>query len=429
MNTTLNHNGEKELDPQSHGQDLPVHRANPPRAPLGENEHAPHATEPPRGVAGKLFAGVLVALAVVGIMLFLRSRAAAELKDTTQALAIPTVSTISPKPGPSTTEIVLPGSLTAYSETPIYARTNGYVKAWYTDIGAKVKAGDVMAELEAPDVDAQLRQANANVNQARANLEIAKLNFTREQDLLKTKVISQQEFDQSRTTMEGMDAAVQSSEANLQNLTVQQGFQKITAPFDGVVTRRNTDVGALIAGNGNASNSGQELFHIARTDILRVFIEVPQIYSSLVKIDTPAWLDLSDFPGEKIQGKIAHISGAIDPTTRTLNTEVQVANTDGRLFPGAYANVHLILPIKNASNILPVNTVIFRGQHTQVGVVDASNVVHLKDITIGRDFGTSFEVIDGIDNNDRIIVNPSDSLAEGVTVHVQETAPADLAKK
>ena len=247
-------------------------------------------------------------------------------------------------------------------------------------------------------------------------LEIAKLNFSRGQDLLKTKVVSQQDFDQSRTNMEAMDAAVQSSEANVQNLTVQQGFQKITAPFAGVVTRRNTDVGSLISGNGNSSNSGQELFHIARTDILRVFIQVPQVYSSLVKIDTPAWLELTEFPGEKIQGKIAHVSGALDPATRTLNTEVQVPNADGRLFPGAYANVHLILPLKNVEQIIPVNTVIFRGEHTQVGVVDANNVAHLKDVALGRDFGTSFEVNSGIDSNDRLILNPSDSLTDGTAV-------------
>ena len=428
MNTTLNHNGEKELDPRLHGEAVAANPVASPRIPGKDNRDTARASESPRGIAGKLFIGILVALVVVGVLLFQRSRAQAELKTSTLELAVPTVSTVAPKAGPATTEIVLPGSLTAYSETPIYARTNGYVKSWSTDIGAKVKAGDVMAELEAPDVDAQMRQATANVTQARANLEIAKLNFNREQDLLKTKVISQQEFDQSRTNMEAMDAAVQSSEANLQNLSVQQGFQKIIAPFDGVVTRRNIDTGSLVSGNGNSSNSGQELFHIARTDTLRVFIQVPQIYSSLVKIDTAAYLDLSDAPGEKFQGKIAHISGAIDPATRTLNTEVQVPNADGRLFPGAYANVHLILPLKNVAQIIPVNTVIFRGEHTQVGVVDASNVAHLKNVVLGRDFGTSFEVTSGIDSKDRLIVNPSDSLADGTNVHVQETPAAAQAK-
>lgn len=428
MSTTLNHDSEKSVPPRPGT----VEEVNPPRISSAsevlqtEKHQAPNT---PKGLGGKLFIAVLIALVVVGALLFKRSREHARLADSTLALATPTVSVIAPKAGPAETEIILPGNLTAFSETPIYARTNGYVKSWSTDIGAKVKAGDVMAEIEAPDVDAQMRQANANVTQARANLEIAKLNFTREQDLLKTKVVSQQEFDQSRTNMDAMQAALQASEANLQNLTVQQGFQKITAPFDGVVTRRNMDVGSLIAGNGNSSTSGQEIFHLARTDTLRVFIQVPQFYSSLVKVETPAWLDFAEYPGEKFQGKIAHISGAIDPATRTLNTEVQVPNEDGRLFPGAYANVHLVLALKNVARVLPVNTLIFRGQHTQVGVVDSSDTVHLKDITIGRDFGTSFEVSSGIEANDRVIVNPSDSLADGAKVHVQESQPDTAAKK
>ena len=430
MNTTLNHNGEKEAQPRVH-EEQPQH----PAGPCGTAAHCSAAAETAarpaaRGLTGKVFVGILAALVVVGVLLFQRSRVRAQLKTATLELAVPTVSTTTPKPGPGETEIVLPGNLTAYSEAPIYARTNGYVKAWHTDIGAKVKAGDLMAELEAPDVDAQLRQANANLAQARANLEIAKLNFTRSQDLLKTKVISQQEFDQSRTNLEAMNAAVQAADANVQNLAVQQGFQKITAPFDGVVTRRNIDTGSLVSGNGNASNSGQELFHLARIDILRVFIQVPQAYSSQVRIDTPAWLDFTESPGEKFQGKIAHISGAIDPTTRTLNTEVQVPNPDGRLFPGSYANVHLILKLRNVSSVLPVNTLIFRSQHPQVGVVDASNAVHLKDITLGHDFGTSIEVTSGVAPNDRVIVNPSDSLSDGAAVQVQDAQPAgDQAKK
>ena len=422
MNSTLDYNGEKETLPRLHGQDPLV---SPQVSHTGDKHpaSAPKTSLPPaRGLARKIAFGILAALVLVGVLLFQRSRAESRLATSTLALAVPTVSTITPKAGPTHTEIVLPGNLAAFSEAPIFARTNGYVKAWYTDIGAKVKTGDVMAELEAPDVDAQLRQSNAALAQARANLEIAKLNFNREQDLLNTKVISQQEFDVSRTNLEAMDAATQAAAANVQNLTVQQGFQKITAPFDGVVTRRNTDVGDLIAGNGNASSSGQELFHIARTDILRVFIQVPQAYSSQVRIDTPAWLELPEFPGRKFQGKIAHISGAIDPATRTLTTEVQVPNSDGRLYPGAYAEVRLVLPIENVPRIIPVNTLIFRDRHTQVGVVDSSGIVHLKDIALGRDFGTTLEVTEGLGSEDRVVVNPSDSLADGETVHVQDAA-------
>lgn len=426
MSTTLNHNGEQEAEPRLQERDRTFLHDAPARATSPKDQPAA-GTRQPRGQGGpgkKLFIGIVIALVVVGVLLLKRAHTEAQLRTATLELAVPTVATIAPQAGPATTEIVLPGNLTAYSETPIYARTNGYVKSWGTDIGAQVKEGDVMAELEAPDVDAQLRQSNATLAQARANLEIAKLNFGREDNLLKTKVISQQEFDQSRTNLEAMDAAVQAAAANAQNLTVQQGFQKITAPFAGVVTKRNIDVGSLVSGNGNSSSSGQELFHIARTDILRVFIQVPQAYSAQVKIDTAAWLDLSQFPGEKFQGKIAHVSGALDAATRTLMTEVQVPNADGRLYPGSYANVHLILPVANAARIIPVNTVIFRSQHTQVGVVDGSGVVHLKDITLGRDFGTSFEVTSGLEAQDRVIVNPSDSLADGQTVHVQDAAVA-----
>ena len=325
-----------------------------------------------------------------------------------------TVSVTHPSAGPSDDEIVLPGNLTAYSEASIFARTNGYLKSWSTDIGAKVKADQVMAEIEAPDVDAQLRQADAALAQAKANLEIANLNFARQQDLLQKKVASQQEYDQNRTNVDAMKAAVQAAQASLQNLTVVKGFQLLKAPFDGVVTRRSTDVGALIS----ASNGGQELFRVARTDILRVYVYVPQVYASFVKEGSTAFLDFAEFPGEKFEGKVAHIAGALEPATRTLNTEVEVDNKDGRLFPGAFANVHLSLPLKKAPMVVPVNTLIFRSQGTQVGVVDASGVVHLQSVTIGQDYGTSLEVTSGISPADSIIVNPSDSLADGTKVQV-----------
>jgi membrane fusion protein (multidrug efflux system) len=210
----------------------------------------------------------------------------------------------------------------------------------------------------------------------------------------------------------------------VQDLTAEQGFQKITAPFTGVVTRRDTDVGALInAGSSSASSTAQELFHVARTDILRVYISVPEVYSPLVRIHTPAWLELAEYPGVKFQGKVADVAGAIDPTTRTLLTEVQVANEDGRLFPGGYAIVHLELKLKNPPSVIPINTLLFRSQGTQVGVVDPSNIVHLRPVTIGRDLGTSLEVTSGIESNDRLIVNPSDSLADGAKVDVNN-APA-----
>jgi membrane fusion protein (multidrug efflux system) len=440
MSATINHNGTTEAKPQplDRGRRIfpdfpgdhnpPAIRPDVPHTTSHEETLLNPAKNPPvpgRSRAGrKLLFAILAALVIVGCLLWQHSRAYSQLTVTTSHMAVPTVSTVLPKAGPADIEIKLPGNLMAYTEASIYARTNGYLKAWYTDIGAKVTAGQLMAEIEAPDVDAQLRQANADLSQARANLDIAQLTFGRGQELLATKVISQQEFDQNRTTLEARQATVGAGEANVQDLTVEQGFQKLTAPFTGVVTRRDTDVGALInAGSSSASSTAQELFHVARTDILRVYISVPEIYSPLVRLDTPAWLELAEYPGVKFQGKVADVAGAIDPTTRTLLTEVQVPNQDARLFPGGYAIAHLVLKLQNPPSVIPINTLLFRSQGTQVGMVDKSNIVHLKHVTIGRDFGTSLEVTSGIESSDRLILNPSDSLADGAKVEVQDLPP------
>jgi len=397
---------------------------SPARAPTKEiGRKRPQPSKTSGGVRLILTILALAAAVVVGLM-WQRSRTFRKLASETREMATPTVATVFPQPGPAETEIVLPGNLMAYTEASIYARTNGYVKAWYTDIGAKLKEGELMAEIEAPDVDAQLRQMVASLAQNRANLDIARLTFGRQKELLQTKVISQQEYDVARTTMDAQDAAVKAGEANVQDLQVQQGFQKITAPFAGVVTRRDTDVGALInAGRDATGASAQELFHVARTDILRVYIYVPQIYSPEVKLNAPAYLDLAEFPGVKFQGKISHIAGAIDPASRTLLTEVQVPNADGRLYPGAFANVHLILHFQNAPTVLPGNTLLFRAQGTQVATVDRDGTVRLKNVVLGRDFGTSLEVVSGVTPHDRIIVNPSDSIADGAKVEAQASDP------
>lgn len=410
--------------------------AAPPTPVPATNGAATAAAPPPRftpeppprpaGGAGRwLLLGVLLAGGVIAALLWKRSGEHRQLAADTQAMAVPTVSVIRPQPGPTETEIALPGNLMAFSEASIYARTNGYIRAWFTDLGVKVTEGQVMAEIEAPDMDAQLRQASAGLGQAKANLENARLNFERQKDLRQKNVSSQQEFDQNRTGVEAMQAAVAAGEANVQNLSVMKGFQKIVAPFPGVVTRRNVDVGTLInAGTGSMANNAQELFHLARTDTLRAFLNVPQVYSAAVALDTPAYLDFAEYPGERFPGKIAHVSGAIDPATRTLLTEVQVPNVDGRLFPGAFANVHLVLPLKQSPVVIPVNTMLFRKEGPQVGVVDDAGVVHLKNITIGRDFGTTVAAASGVAADDRVILNPSDSLAEGAKVRVQDSPPA-----
>ncbi len=380
------------------------------------------ATQVParQGGAGKwLVLFLVIAAAVVGFLLWRRAGEHKQLAETTKGLAQNHVIVTHPRAGQADNEIVLPGNLQAFNDAPIFARTNGYLKAWYVDIGAKVTAGQVLADIEAPDVDAQLRQANGALAQAKANQDIANLNFDRQKDLLAKKVNSQQEYDQARTNLDAQQAAVAASEANVQNLKVMQGFQKIVAPFDGVVTRRNTDVGALIS----ASNGGQELFRVARTDILRVYVYVPQAYAALVQVDSKAFFDLAEFPGEKIEGKVAHIAGAIDASTRTLQTEIQVDNKDSRLFPGAFANVHLLLPQKKAPTVVPVNATLFRKEGLQVAVVGNDNVVHLRKVTIGQDFGTTLEVTNGVTRDDRIVVNPSDSLQDGTKVEVSEAAP------
>jgi RND family efflux transporter MFP subunit len=429
MSATVNNHSTAEVEtlapgrPAAHGfaenHDQPAIQVDPARVPQA------HQPKPGKGRAARsLLIAIIAALVLVGLLLWQRSRTYNQLAVATTRMALPTVSTVLPQAGPGETEIQLPGNLMAYTEASIYARTNGYVKAWYTDIGAKLKEGQLMAEIEAPDVDAQLRQATATLAQARATLDIDQINFARATRLLATRVISQEEYDTNRTTLEAQQAAVKADQANVQDLTVEQGFQKITAPFDGVVTRRNTDVGALInAGSNDTSSTAQELFHVARTDILRVFISVPEVYSPMVTIDTPASLELAEDPGVKVQGKVAHVAGGIDTATRTLQTEVQVPNPDGRLFPGAYATVHLVLKIQNTPMVIPINTLIFRSQGTQVGVVDNSGVVHLKHVTVGRDFGTSLEITDGLDKTDHLILNPSDSLADGAKVQVQN-APA-----
>ncbi len=381
--------------------------------PLRTSDQPPHAS-PSGGAFRAILLFSVIAALVIGLLLWKRSGEHRKLAAETRDLAKQTVNVTHPSAGPTENEIVLPGNLQAFNEASIFARTNGYLKSWSTSIGAKVTEGEVIAEIEAPDVDAQLLQARASLEQATANLEIANLNYDRQKDLLSKKVASQQEFDQNRTNVDAMKAAVQAAQANLQNLTVQKNFQQLKAPFPGVVTKRNTDVGALI----NASNGGTELFRVARTDILRVNVYVPQAYSAFVEVGSKAYLDFAEHPGEKFEGKVANISGAIDPATRTLQTEVQVDNKDGRLFPGAFANVHLFLPLKKSPMVIPVNTVLFRKEGSQVGVVGQDGIVHLKSVSFGQDYGTTLEVTSGVTAADRIIVNPSDSLADGQKVEV-----------
>ena len=317
--------------------------------------------------------------------------------------------------------LVLPGSIQAFAEAKLYARTSGYIKAWHTDIGTKVKAGQLLAEIEAPDVDAQLRQATANLAQARASLEIARLNFTRQNDLRQKSVTSQQEYDQSRTNLEAQQAAVQAGEANLQNLQVQQSFQKITAPFAGTVTNRYVDIGALVSAGSSAT--GTTLFALQQTDPLRIYVYVPQSDARSIHEGMTAKVLLQELPGQDVEGTVVRTSGAIDPASRTLLTEVDVKNSDGKLYAGMYGQVKFALKSDFPLILLPANAFTFHSAGPQVAVVTKENTIHWQDVKVGRDFGASLELTSGLEENASVVINPTDDLREGTRVQVSPTKP------
>jgi len=376
-----------------------------------------------------------------------RIKTAAAVKQQTLELAVPTVSVVRPKRGAMKDEVVLPGNIQAFTDSPIYARASGYLKGWQVDIGARVKAGQVLAEIDAPELDQQVRQAEAALAQSRAaleqaramheqgrtNEELAKVTAQRWSNLLGKGAVSRQENDQYQAQYQAQLANVQalekainaaqstvsSEEANLARLRELQAYEIVKAPFDGVITARNTDVGALVnAGNGGPA---QELFHMASTATLRVYVRLPQVYSRSAVPGVTAELVLSEFPGRRFAGKLVRNAEAIDPATRTLLIEVDVDNRSGALLPGAYAAVHLKLPAAAPSLILPVNALLFRTEGLQVGVVSPEGRVELVSVILGKDYGTEVEVVSGIAEDDRVIVNPPDSLTSGVTVRVAET--------
>jgi RND family efflux transporter MFP subunit len=395
---------------------------------------------------------LLVAVVIVAGVVFwginARIQTAAAVKETTRELAIPAVAIIHPKPGALKNEVVLPGNIQAFTDSPIYARSSGYLKQWNVDIGGHVKAGQVLATIEAPELDQQVRQAKASIQQTQASLdqaianeaqgkaneELARVTAQRWQNLVAKGAVSRQENDQYQAqyqaqvanlnALEQAIAAARSNiavaEANLGRLQEMQGYEIVKAPFDGIVTARNIDVGALInAGNGGPA---QELFHLAATDKLRVYVNVPQADSRAAAPGLKSYLTLSEFPGRKFQGELVRTAGAIDAATRTLLTEVDVDNTSGELRPGAYAEVHLMIPEGSRSLILPVNTLIFRSEGLRVGVVRNGNRADLVPVILGKDFGNEVEVVSGIDENDLVIANPPDSLSSGAIVQVVQSS-------
>jgi len=367
---------------------------------------------------------VLAALLIAGVVVFRginsRVKAAAVVKQETLDLAVPSVSVIHAKRGALKDEIVLPGNIMAFTDAPIYARTSGYLKKWYVDIGGHVKTGQLIADIESPEVDQQLDQARAQLQTAQANMKLSEITVARYQNLLKLESIAKQDVDNAVGALEANKATVASMAANLKRLEQLVSFEKVFAPFDGVITVRNTDVGMLInAGNGGTA---QELFHISSTNRLRIFVSVPQMYSQAAIPGVTANITLTEMPGRTFLGKIARTSESIDAATRTLLTEVDIDNASGQLLPGAYAEVHVKLPSQSAALMLPVPALIFRAEGLQVAIVRDGNKAALVPVTLGRDYGTEVEVTSGLTEQDDVIVNPPDSLTSGAIVRVESPA-------
>src|SRR6266481_2629828 len=374
-------------------------------------------------VRRSLLAAVIVFLAVAGILvfgIFRRVRAQATVSAETIAMAVPLVNVVSPKRTAPSHDLVLPGNVEPYMTAPIYSRTNGYVKKWYVDIGGRVKKGQLLAEIDTPEVDQQLQQSRSNLATAEANLKLAEITKTRYQGLLKTNAVAQQDVDNAVGTYNANQATVEAMKANVKQLETLQSFEKIYAPFDGIVTVRNVDVGDLI-NSGSAPGTRTDLFHIAQPGKLRVYVYVPQEYSQAATPGLTAELTLAEFPGRRFPGKLVRTANAINNATRTLQVEVDVDNPTSKLLSGSYAEVHLKLPGLASSHLLPVDTLLFRSEGLQVAVVKDSKVV-LTQVTPGHDFGNQIEILSGLSGNESVIQNPPDSVLSGQQVQIAKAA-------
>jgi len=393
----------------------------------GVGESPRPARERPAGrtwLYALIAAGLLAALVVGGILPRVRARAA--LRTETNQMAIPAVTVVKPKASAPGQELVLPANVQAFMDSPIYARTNGYLKHWYADIGARVKKGQLLAEIDTPEVDQQLSQARADLATAEANLKLSQITAERYQGLLKTESVSQQDSDNATGDYAAKKAVVDSAHANVKRLQELQSFEKVYAPFDGVITARNTDVGYLID-SGSSGGSKAELFHIASPNRLRVYVNVPQVYSPVAKPGLKADLVLQEYPGRRFPGTLVRTADAIDQSTRTLLVEIDVNNPTGELLSGAYAEVHIKLPGSVSSFIIPVNTMLFRSEGLRV--VEVKNgVTDLIPITLGRDYGNDVEVLSGLSGDEQIIVNPSDSILSGQRVRIAQPNTAGESK-
>lgn len=370
----------------------------------------------------------LVTLAAIEVLLTgIRSRLGAEthLRTITTQMAVPSVSVVAPKQTAPSQEIILPGNIQPFVTSPIYARTDGYLKKWYFDIGAHVRTGDLLAIIQTPEVDEQLAQARSTLATAQANLQLAQITRDRYQSLLTKHAVAQQDVDNAVGTFAANQAIVGADMANVRHYEALVSFERVYAPFDGVITARNTDIGDLI-NSGSSIAPKTDLFDMSQTRTLRVYVNVPEEYSQGIKPgQTGADITLAEFPAKRFPGKLVRTSEAINATTRTLLTEVDLDNPGATLLSGSYAEVHLQIPSHSSTFLLPVSSLIFRGEKLQVGVVSNEQVT-IRDVTPGHDFGDQIEVVAGLKTNDQVITNPPDSLVSGQQVHiVQATLPGD----
>jgi RND family efflux transporter MFP subunit len=384
--------------------------------------HKPPALRVVKGMRpskrGWLIAGALLVvfggIVVYGILS--RHLKGNTVRAETAQMAVPSVSVVSPQRSAPSQEIVLPGNVQPFISSPIYARTNGYVKSWHADIGAHVRKGQLLAVIETPEVDQQLLQSRSNLATAQANLKLAEITKNRYQGLLATHAVAQQDADNALGTYNANKAIVEANQANVKQLETLQSFEKIYAPFDGIVTARNTDIGALI-NSGNSGNVKTDLFHISQPGKLRVYVNVPEQYSKAATPGLTANLTLAEFPGRQFQGKLVRTSDSINFATRTLTAEIDVDNPSGELLTGSYTEVHLNVPGQASSYLVPVSTLIFRSQGLQLAVVKNGSV-SLTPVTPGRDFGEQIEIVSGLNGDESVIVSPPDSIVSGQKVQV-----------
>jgi RND family efflux transporter MFP subunit len=380
--------------------------------PLEESPPIPEKANR-KGVKLSFLAGgaLFIAVAVLGVYSRIESTTGLQQRSNEAAQII--VSVINPEKASTTVPLQLPGQTRAYIEAPIFAQTSGYLQKWYFDIGTKVKAGDVLAEIDTPQVDQQLNQARAQLKVAEAARDLAQVTYKRDQDLYNRRVIAAQDFDTATDTFRQNQAAVIADQASVNSLEALENFKTVKAPFDGIVTERDTDIGAFVP-----SGTGVQLFRMAQTSPLRVYINVPQTFSRFVKPGTQADLTLNELPGRKFPAHVTNTAGAIDPASRTLLTELEVPNETGEVLPGAYAQINLKLQGDTGLFTVPSNVLLFRSEGTAVGIVHPDGKVEVRKIVINRDLGDRLQISQGLSESDKVIVNPSDSLADGMTVTI-----------